>query len=235
MEGGEMNTETSVAGSKLVIVGAGAFAEVACEYFTHDSPNDVVAFAVEEEFLDDEELLGRPVVPFETVNERYDPEEFDAFVAVTYTRCNMLRERLCEEAKSKGYSLASYVSSNAFVWQNVEIGENCFIFEDNVVQPFVKLGNNVILWSGNHIGHHSTIGDHCFLASHVVVSGFVNIGRNCFLGVNATVADGLRIGDYSLVGADATILNGTGEYQVLGAEQTGTKSFTSFEYYGVDK
>jgi len=230
-----MIKDGSATGSKLVIVGASAFAEVACEYFTHDSPHEVVAFAVEEEFRENEKLLDRPVVPFETVDERYDPSEFDTFVAITYTKCNMLRERLCEEAKSKGYALVSYVSSNAFVWPNTDIGENCFIFENNVVQPFVELGDDVILWSGNHIGHHSTIGDHCFLASHVVVSGFVNVGRNCFLGVNATVADDLSIGDYCLVGADATILNDTGENEVYGAEETETKSFTSFEYFGVDE
>ena len=32
---------------KIVIVGDGEFAEIACEYFTHDSPHEVVAFAVE--------------------------------------------------------------------------------------------------------------------------------------------------------------------------------------------
>ena len=55
-------------------------------------------------------------------------------------------------------------------------GDNCFILEDNTVQPFVRIGSNVTLWSGNHIGHDSTIGDHCFISSHVVVSGHVDIG-----------------------------------------------------------
>ena len=77
---------------------------------------------------------------------------------------------------------ASYVSPRAFVWRNVKLGEHCFIFENNVLQPFVNIGDNVVLWSGNHIGHHSKIGDHCFVSSHVVVSGFCDIGANCFLG-----------------------------------------------------
>lgn len=34
---------------KLVLIGDSAFAEVAYEYFTHDSPYEVVAFAVERE------------------------------------------------------------------------------------------------------------------------------------------------------------------------------------------
>lgn len=87
---------------------------------------------------------------------------------------NRVRTRLYREAKAKEFSIASYVSSKAFVWRNVEIGENCCIFEDNVIQPFVNIGNNVIIWSGNHVGHHSVIKDRCFIASYVVISGFVD-------------------------------------------------------------
>ena len=52
---------------KLVIVGDSAFAEIAYEYFTHDSEYEVVAFAVEREFIKRESLFGLPVVPFETM------------------------------------------------------------------------------------------------------------------------------------------------------------------------
>src|SRR4029079_7225030 len=120
-----------------------------------------------------------------------------------------------EAAKAKGYAPASYVSSRAFVWRNVELGEHCFVFENNVVQPFVKLGSNVVLWSGNHIGHHSRIGDHCFVSSHVVVSGFVEIGKSCFLGVNSTFANNLKMGDDCLVGAGALVLGDVGDGETV--------------------
>jgi sugar O-acyltransferase (sialic acid O-acetyltransferase NeuD family) len=112
---------------------------------------------------------------------------------------------LFESTKARGYKAASYVSSRAFVWRNVEIGEHCFIFENNVIQPFVKLENNIVLWSGNHIGHHSRIGANCFLASHAVISGFVDVGANCFVGVNATVVNNICIGVDCVIGAGATI------------------------------
>jgi sugar O-acyltransferase (sialic acid O-acetyltransferase NeuD family) len=190
----------------LVIVGASAFAQIAYEYFTHDSPYDVVAFSVEQAYLTDDTMLGVPVVPFETVEARYSPAEHSFFVAATYTEGNRLRARLYEAAKAKGFAPASYVSSRAFVWRNCRIGEHCFIFEGNVVQPFVTVGNNVVLWSGNHIGHHSTIGDHCFVSSHVVISGFVDVGPSTFMGVNATVANNVSIGARCVIGAGALIL-----------------------------
>ena len=76
------------------------------------------------------------------------------------------------KGKKKGYDFYSYVSPKATVLTN-KIGENCFILEDNTIQPFVEIGNNCVLWSGNHIGHHGKIDDHVFITSHCVVSEIV--------------------------------------------------------------
>jgi sugar O-acyltransferase (sialic acid O-acetyltransferase NeuD family) len=192
---------------KLVIIGDSAFAEVAYEYFTYDSEYEVAAFSVENNYLKREELFGLPVVPFENLEALYSPSDHKFFAATVYTQSNRLRARLYHQAKEKGFSPASYISSRAFVWRNCRIGEHCFIFEQNVVQPFVTMGDNVILWSGNHIGHHSIIGSHCFISSHVVISGFVEVGEYCFLGVNSTIANNLRIGSNCVLGAGAILLS----------------------------
>lgn len=194
---------------KLVIVGDSVFAEIAHEYFDADSDYEVVAFSVERDFLKREHLRGLPVVPFDELETRFDPASHEVYVATVYTQLNRLRARLAADAKAKGYRLASYVSPRAFVWRNVEIGEHCFIFEDNTVQPFVKIGNNVVLWSGNHIGHHSVIRDNCFIASHVVISGFCDIGENSFIGVNATLANNVTIGKDNWIGPNVAIMKST--------------------------
>ncbi|WP_448682163.1 acetyltransferase [Pseudomonas nicosulfuronedens] len=190
---------------KLVIAGDSAFAEIAYEYFTHDSDYEVVGFTVERDYLRKQELCGLPVVPFEELEAYFAPAEHAFFAAATYTQLNRLRTRLYLDAKSRGYVPASYISSRAFVWHNVRLGEHCFIFEDNTLQPFVSLGDNVVLWSGNHIGHHSRIQSNCFIASHAVVSGFCEIGANCFLGVNVTLVNNIRIGADCLIGAGALV------------------------------
>ena len=195
--------------SKLIIVGIGPFAEIAYEYFTHDSDYSVISFSVEKRLINKNTLFTLPVVPFEELENYYNPTDHKIFIAVGYNNLNRDRARLYLEAKSKKFMIASYTSSKAFVWHNVKIGENCFIFENNVIQPFVKIENNVILWSGNHIGHHSTISDNCFISSHVVVSGFCSINKNCFLGVNSTVANGLKIEKNCLIGAGTNIIKDT--------------------------
>ena len=205
---------------KLVIVGAGETALIAYEYFTVDTDYEVVAFSVESAYLKDEVQCGLPVVPFEELQNSYSPQEVEAFVAISSTKLNRIRKRLYLETKAKGYRLASYVSPRAFVWRNVEIGENCFVFEDNTLQPFVKLGNNIVLWSGNHIGHNTVIRDHCFLASQVVVSGYCEIGENCFLGVNSTLINNISLGEDCFIGAGALIQKSTEAGQLVQAPST---------------
>lgn len=199
---------------KLVIIGDSALAQIAYEYFTYDTAYEVVAFSKDREYITNDRLFGLPIVPFEVLEERYDPEIYSVFVAISYGALNRLRERFYNDVKMKGYSIASYISSNAFVWRNAEIGDNVFIFEDNTIQPFTKISNNVILWSGNHIGHHSVIKDHCFITSHCVVSGYCEVGEYSFLGVNSTIANNLQIAKNCIIGAGAVIVKDTDEGQV---------------------
>lgn len=204
---------------KLVIVGDSAFAQIAHEYFEVDTEYTVVSFSVEREYLKTPELSGLPVVPFEELVSSFDPSIHEVYVAAVYTQLNRLRTRLANEAKAKGYRLASYVSPRAFVWRNVEIGEHCFIFEGNTVQPFVTLGNNVVLWSGNHIGHHTVIRDNCFISSHVVISGFCDIGENSFIGVNATLANNVTLASDNWIGPNIPIMKNTEVSSLYKTEQ----------------
>ena len=222
--------------AKLVIVGAGEFAEIAYEYFTYDSSYDVAAFAVESKYRDKDTLFDLPVIDFEKISELYSPEEYETFVAITYTKLNRVRKRLFSACKQMGYRCASYVSSRAFVWRNVEIGENSFVFENNTLQYHVKIGNNVVLWSGNHIGHRTVIEDDCWLTSHDVVSGFCHIGTGCFIGVNATLGDNVTLAEDIVLGAGAlTVKNLTEAGQVYVGSPAKLLGRTSYQQFGVEK
>lgn len=195
-----------MSGRPLVIFGAGQIAELAHGYFTEDSDHHVVAFSVDAAWQRHDHFCGKPLVAFESLAEHYPPDTHDLFIALSYTGLNRLRREKYLAAKARGYRLASYISSRATVLNRGQHGDNCFILEDNTLQPHVRIGNNVTLWSGNHIGHHSIIDDHCFLASHIVVSGGVHIGPSCFIGVNATLRDHISIGAECLIGAGALML-----------------------------
>jgi sugar O-acyltransferase (sialic acid O-acetyltransferase NeuD family) len=201
----------------LVIFGAGEIAEVAHFYFTHDAKASVAAFTVDAQYLKQATFCGLPVMAFEEAQRAFPAQSHDLFVAMSYAKVNAARARKCAEARAKGYRLATYVSSKATVWPGFSAGGNCFILEDNTLQPFATLGDNVTLWSGNHIGHHARIGANCFITSHVVISGGVEIGDNAFIGVNATLRDHIKVGAHAVIGAGSLVLEDVPEEGVVAA------------------
>lgn len=206
--------------AKIVIFGTGDIARLAHFYFKSDSKHEVVAFTVDSAYRKENEYLGLPLVDFETVNKKYPPSEYRFFVALSYAKMNKLRAQKFNEAKEMGYECVNYVSSKCTYLSQFPCGENCFILEDNTIQPYVKIGTNVTLWSGNHIGHDSEIRDHCFISSHVVVSGHVTVGEYCFIGVNATLRNSIKIADETLIGAGAVIMKDTSPQDVYVPKRT---------------
>jgi len=191
---------------QLVIFGTGNIAQLAHFYFSTDSEYEIVAFTVDAQYIVSDKFCNLPVVPFESVATKYPPDTHVFFVALSYLNINELRKQRFLAVKALGYKLVSFISSRAAVLNDGQIGENCFILEDNTIQPLVIIGDNVTLWSGNHIGHHSVIKSHCFIASQAVISGGVEIGEQCFIGVNATLRDHIKIGDRCIIGAGALLL-----------------------------
>lgn len=213
---------------KLVIFGDSQIAELAEFYFRHDAGLEVAAFTVDGEYLKEDVFCGKPVVAFEDVADMFASDAYNGFVALAYTKLNSLRAKKYQEMMAKGYHLVSYVSSRATVWPGFIPGDNCFILEDNTIQPFARVGNNVTLWSGNHIGHHSQIGDHVFIASHVVISGSVEVSDYTFIGVNATIRDRVKIGQRCVIGAGALITEDTEADGVYFGSKTERSSVPSF-------
>jgi len=198
---------------KVVIYGNGQIAEVAYWYLKKSSLYNIVGFTVQKEFIKKNTFLNLPVVEYENLEEYYSPIDFKLFAPISQHKLNTFREYIYFDSKRRGYEFISYVDSTAKI-ETDEIGENCFIFEGNNIQPYTKIGNNCILWSGNHIGHHSVIEDNVFITSHVVVSGDCRIKKNCFVGVNASIKDGTIMEPYSTLGMGGVLTKNTEEYGI---------------------
>lgn len=212
---------------KVIIFGNMSFAKLVHYFLKHDSKYEVVAFTVDRQYIKGDSFDGLPIYDFATIEEKYSPQEYQMFIAVGYNKLNQIRAAKYEAAKEKGYSLISYVHSGAHIWENNSIGENCFIMEKALLQPFVKLGNGVIVWSGAHITHDTKIGDYSFISSNCVIAGNVTVGRYCFAGVNSTFKDGITIGDSCLIGAGALMLGDASANGVYVAAGTERASFSS--------
>ena len=199
---------------KLIIFGAGILGHLAFEYFSKDSDYTIECFTVQSEFLKEKTFCGLPVAPFEDIEKNYSPSKYDMYVALGWYRLNRNRLEFYKKAKEKGYKLASYISSKAFIWDDVSVGDNCFIMEDCVLQPKVKIGNNVTLWSACCVEHFSEIMDNVTLVSRVAVAGNTKIKENCFVGVNASIGDNLIIEKDNFIAMGSVIRKSTTENSI---------------------
>jgi len=201
--------------AQVIIFGVKDLAELAHYYLLTDSEHKVVAFSVNKEYLPKGNTFkGLPVFAFEEIEKKLPPTDYSFFAPMTHRGMNKERERIYNEIKNKGYSLINYISSRATIFDNLIAGENCFILEANIIQPFVNIGSNTVLWSGNHIGHHSRIGDHVFITSHVVISGNCIIEPYCFIGVNSALKENTTLEEATFVAMSTSITKSTEPYSV---------------------
>jgi sugar O-acyltransferase (sialic acid O-acetyltransferase NeuD family) len=195
--------------SKVVLFGTGRGADVAYRFLKRDSEHEVCGFSTDLRYIKRETFHDLPVAAFEDVERRFPPDQYKFLVLLGYQGMNGLRAEKYLAAKSKGYSFASYVNSEFYRAEDLNIGENCFILDNQSISLDVKIGNNVVMWSSNHVGDLSTIGDHSWLAAHVTVAAEVNVQPYCFLGIGATIGNKLTLGQRTFVGANALVVSNT--------------------------
>ncbi len=207
--------------NKIIIFGTGEIAELAFYYFTNDSIYNVIAFCCDDKYKQADELLGIPVIKSSEILENFPPQKYKMHIALSYSKLNQVREEKYCEFKGKGYDLVSYICSKSVFWDDLSIGDNCFILENQTIQPTVKIGNNVMIWSGNHLGHACEIDDHTYLSSHICISGHTKIGKRCFIGVNSTFKDFISVGDDVFIAMGAMVTKDiSSNSTVVGAQST---------------
>lgn len=193
---------------KVIIFGSNEISLMAKFYFDNDSQHETFGFCVDSDFIKESVLENKPVICFDEVCGMSRQEYL--FFAPLYD--NKLREEKTKQIISKGFNMASYISSKSSVFTK-KIGHNCFIMENNVIQPYVEIGNNNIFWSGNHIGHHSVIKNNSFFSSHVVLSGMCVVEDYCWFGVNSCTRDRITIAEGSFIGMGSVVTKTTKPYK----------------------
>ncbi|WP_297089089.1 acetyltransferase [uncultured Draconibacterium sp.] len=212
---------------EIVLFGIGPMAVNVFYCYQQFSKRKVAAFTVDDSFIQDDNFLDKPVVPFETVQNMYPPDKYEMFVAMSYSDINRNRELKCKEAREKGYKLGSFIHPNAAVFSDLKIGDNCFVAACVSVQPNVVLGNNVFLRDSCNIGHDTRIADNCYIGGGASISGCITIKKNVFLGKGTVLRDGITIAENCIIGAGVTMLNDTCPGEVFVAPKPTKLPFSS--------
>lgn len=203
---------------KIIIFGADLLAKMVYHYFKRDNQYQIEAFTVDQKFIVDDTFMGLNVVSFENIEKLYPPSEYEMFIAIGPSRMNENRTKKFYEAKNKGYTLAKYISSSAIC--ESEVGENTFVGDMAIINPFVQIGENNFFWEHTFIGNDSIIGNHSFFSPKSVVSTFSRIGDNVILGTGSIIKTSVNVAKKTLVGAASYISEDTKEYGVYGEKNS---------------
>lgn len=193
-------------------------AKVAQHYFSRENQYRVAGFTANKEFMARDTFCGLNVHPFEGLAATHPPSEYDLFIAIGPSKMNSVREEKLLQAKELGYRLASFISSNAVC--ESPVGENSFIADFAVVQPFVEMGSNNFVWEHALVANESVIGSHCYIAPRATLSSYSSLGDNCVLGTASVVKTRVSVAAYSLIGAACYVSRNTNAYSVYGTKQS---------------
>lgn len=121
--------------------------------------------------------------------------------------------------------LSQQIGNDTYIWQyciilpGAEIGSNCNICANVLIENDVKLGNNVTVKSGVQLWDGVTLEDNVFIGPNVTFTNdkvprskmypdlFLKtlIKKGASIGANLTIVAGHTIGEYAFVGAGSVV------------------------------
>ncbi len=190
----------------VIIYGNGELARLAFQMNQNEQIGTIAAYTADHAYLNSDQFLGSPLIPFETVLDAFPPDQYDMLVAIGYKQ---MRERalLFERAKLKGYTLINWISRRAIINMPFELGTNNIINGGVYIGPGAVLGDGNVLRPNIYLGHRTQMGCHNYIAPGVNIGGGCEIGNLCYIGIGATVIDQRKLADETLIGAGALMLH----------------------------
>jgi len=198
---------------KLIIFGTGGAAKLAYEKISAKNDIEIQGFLEFKKYYKNNSFLGKNVYKFENINKNF-VKKYLLFYLKSYEELNKTREENFNLFKKKKFKFYSYISSKPQKENNVKIGDNCFILENQTLCSNVTIGDNVVIWSNNHIGDRTKVSSHCWISSSISIGGDTKIGKNTFIGLNATICNSINIGEKNFIGSNAHITKNTNNHEV---------------------
>ena len=185
---------------KLVILGAGLFAEEIADLVSEIEDYELVGFV---EGIDPAKchhtLLSLPVIWIDDVAQLDD--SWIGVCAVGATE----RRSFIRQATSLGLKFTELVHPMAQVARTARLGEGTIVHAGTVIGAMTSIGRHVIINRGCLIGHRVQISDYVTLSPGANVAGRVTVGECSYIAMGAVVLDGISIGSHAVVGAGAVV------------------------------
>lgn len=199
----------------LVIIGNRSFARMLKKYIDSVHFGTVIAYAVEEEYIDKGEMDGVKVIPLDELNVKYQAKQIKLVMGIGYSQMNTVRKKLFRLCKHMGYNFVNFIHPKAYIAPDVQMGEGNNFFEFADVQMGAKIGDANIFLAGSFLGHDSIAENFNTFGVKSAIAGFTQIGSNCFFGTSSTAKHEIVIGDYVFVGASGYVHKNLKDHKIV--------------------
>ena len=185
---------------RLVILGAGAFAEDIADVVAEDDQFEIVAFV---EGVDRGRcgavLAGRPVIWIDEL--RKISRSCKGIGAIGTPK----RRSFIYEAAEMGLEFARVVHGTAQVSATSVLGVGAIVSRGVIIAARCRIGDHVIVNRGCLIGHHCDVEEFATIGPGANIAGGVTIGAGAYIGMAAVIREKIRIGQGAVVGAGAVV------------------------------
>lgn len=186
--------------TKIIVLGAGQFAEKIADYLLDVPGIEIEAFV---EGINrarcGKTIMDIPVVWIDDAG-NLDPSAL-ALCAVGSTK----RKDFIEHAVSMGLKFTRFTHPEAYFSKISTMDQGTIICVSSVVSCSTRIGSHVIVNTGCLVGHHVEIGDYVTLSPGANIAGRVKIGNRTYVGMGAMVLEDIVVGENVIIGAGAVV------------------------------
>lgn len=186
--------------SGLLIIGAGGHGKVVAETASLMGRWGQISFL--DDHLQNEEVLGYPVIGGFGDIERYRQDYSEAFVAIGDNRT---RHHWIQLLQSFGYVLPTLIHPHSVVSRSAEINDATIVMSGVVINASTSIGIGCILNTCSSIDHDCSIRDGVHVSPGVHVCGSVSIGEYSWIGAGSTIINNISVGRNAIVAAGSTV------------------------------
>lgn len=143
-------------------------------------------------YIDDWHTGAEVVGTLETVRRDFAPDRYPVGLAIGYKDLNG-RRQAAGRLRDAGYRIASLVHPQAYVSENVVLGEGSIVMAQAAIDVGVDLGPLTVVWPGAVISHDCHFLGNTFVSPNATVCGHCTVGEDSFLGAGSIVVDHLEL------------------------------------------
>ncbi len=190
---------------KVIIIGAGSVGKFLA--YNSNQFTDVFEFIG---FLDDDikkhnqTIAGIPVLGSVNMLPNYINENIAVAWGIAFPK---IKVQLVAQFQHLKAEYPSFISKNAWVSNQVAIGQGCIVYPGVSINYETNIGDFVVLNMNCAVGHNVAIDDFSSLAPGVNLGGYTKIGKQTDIGIGAATKQFISIGENCIVGGQSMIVN----------------------------